>query len=93
MWIDVWGINQVNEKFHELVTGCLRKFYGPGIVNDPHILKIGIKLVLYPVLASNCWKVINLSKVFVTPEDLMMKKSTELKVRIKPKKNTCHQRY
>lgn len=44
MWIDVWRINQVNEKFHELGTGCLRKFYGPGMVNDPHILKIGIRI-------------------------------------------------
>lgn len=59
------------------------------MVNDPRILKIGIELILYVVLASDYRKVINLSKLFVTPEDLMVKKSTELKVRIKPKKNTC----
>lgn len=39
MWIGVWRIIQMNEKFHELGTGNLMESYGRGMVNDPHIPK------------------------------------------------------
>lgn len=41
----------MNEKFHELGPGSLRKSYGPRIINDLHILTTEIELILYTVLA------------------------------------------
>ena len=75
----------MNGKCHELGTGSLRKSYGPRKVNDPHILTIEIEFILHPVLISDYWKIINLSKVFVIPEDLTVKGSIGLNVRIKEK--------
>lgn len=51
---------QMNERFSEWGTGSLRKSYGHGRVNDPHIPKTEITLILYAILASVYWKIINL---------------------------------
>lgn len=48
-----WGIIQMNGRFHELGIGSLRKSYGHGRINDPHIPQTEIKLILYTVLASD----------------------------------------
>lgn len=39
----------MNERFHELGTGNLRKCYGHGMVNDPNIPKPEIEKILCAV--------------------------------------------
>lgn len=39
----------MNERFHELGTGNLRKSHGHGTVNDPDTPKTEIELILYAV--------------------------------------------
>lgn len=40
----------MNERFHEVGTGNLRKCYGQGMVNDPNVPKTEIEKILYAVL-------------------------------------------
>ena len=37
----------MNERFHELGMGNLRKFYGHGMINDPDTPKTEIELIPY----------------------------------------------
>lgn len=86
MWIGVWGIIQMNENFHELGTGSPMDCDRRGIVNDLHVPKTN----RIDILASDYWKIINFSKVFIIPEGLTVKGSIGLKVRIEAKKNVCY---